>query len=191
MSYIFSSNGNRYTFNKLDSMLISMPEKDGLHVLVRESKPDGTPKYSWTDAKIIVKVNNAFVFDYTPTENTPLNTVRESFYLSKGSYLITTRLSCYNENVPETWNGCNSYDDVAKYDYYIRVLLQSEGDATPSCVLETKVLDTLSVVYNASDVCLMPILLEGTYNITVETNMPKCLFLKGHKSISIAFEELY
>ena len=68
MSYIFSSNGNKYTFNKLDSMLISMPEKDGLHVLVRESKPDGTPKYSWTDAKIIVKVNNAFVFDYTPTE---------------------------------------------------------------------------------------------------------------------------
>ena len=88
MSYIFSSNGNRYTFNKLDSMLISMPEKDGLHVLVRESKPDGTPKYSWTDAKIIVKVNNAFVFDYTPTDNTPLNTVRESFYLSKGSYLV-------------------------------------------------------------------------------------------------------
>ena len=190
MSYIFSSNGNRYTFNKLDSMLISMPEKDGLHVLVRESKPDGTPKYSWTDAKIIVKVNNAFVFDYTPTENTPLNTVRESFYLSKGSYLVTTRLSCYNENVPETWNGCNSYDDVAKYGYYIRVLIQSEGDATPSCVLETKVVDTLSVVYNASDVCLMPILLEGTYNVTVETNMPKCLFLKGHKSISIAFELL-
>ena len=190
MSNIFSSNGNKYTFNKLDSMLISMPEKDGLHVLVRESKPDGTPKYSWTDAKIIVKVNNAFVFDYTPTENTPLNTVRESFYLSKGSYLVTTRLSCYNENVPETWNGCNSYDDVAKYDYYIKVFIQSEGDATPSCVLETKVVDTLSVVYNASDVCLMPILLEGTYNVTVETNMPKCVFLKGHKSISIAFEQL-
>lgn len=190
MSYIFSSNGNRYTFNKLDSMLISMPEKDGLHVLVRESKPDGTPKYSWTDAKIIVKVNNAFVFDYTPTENTPLNTVRESFYLSKGSYLVTTRLSCYNENVPETWNGCNSYDDVAKYDYYIRVLIQSKNNSEPSCVLETKVVDTLSVVYNASDVCLIPILLEGTYNVTVETNMPKCLFLKGHKSISIAFEQL-
>ena len=190
MSYIFSSNGNKYTFNKLDSMLISMPEKDGLHVLVRESKPDGTPKYSWTDAKIIVKVNNAFVFDYTPTENTPLNTVRESFYLSKGSYLVTTRLSCYNENVPETWNGCNSYDDVAKYDYYIRVLIQSENNSEPSCVLETKVVDTLSVVYNASDVCLMPILLEGTYNVTVETNMPKCVFLKGHKSISIAFEQL-
>ena len=190
MSYIFSSNGNKYTFNKLDSMLISMPEKDGLHVLVRESKPDGTPKYSWTDAKIIVKVNNAFVFDYTPTDNTPLNTVRESFYLSKGSYLVTTRLSCYNENVPEIWNGCNSYDDVAKYGYYIRVLIQSKNNSEPSCVLETKVVDTLSVVYNASDVCLMPILLEGTYNVTVETNMPKCVFLKGHKSISIAFEQL-
>ena len=212
MSYIFSSNGNKYTFNKLDSMLISMPEKDGLHVLVRESKPDGTPKYSWTDAKIIVKVNHPFVFDYKPTDNTPLNTVRESFYLSKGSYLVTTRLSCYNENVPETWNGCNSYDDVAKYNYYIRVLIQAdathqrasqseaESASTPSCVpygsaacaavLETKIVDTLSVVYNASDVCLMPTMLEGTYTITVETNMPKCVLLKDHKSISIAFEQL-
>ena len=188
MSYIFSSNGNKYTFNKLDSMLISMPEKDGLHVLVRESKPDGTPKYSWTDAKIIVKVNNAFIFDYTPTDNIPLNTVRESFYLSKGSYLVTTHLSCYNENVPETWNGCNSYDDVAKYGYYIKVFIQA--DATPSCVLETKVVDTLSVVYNASDVCLMPTMLEGTYYVTIETNIPKCVLLKGHKSISIAFEQL-
>lgn len=190
MSYVFSSNGNRYTFNKLDSMLISMPEKDGLHVLVRESKPDGTPKYSWTDAKIIVKVNNAFIFDYTPIDNTPLNTVRESFYLSKGSYLVTTRLSCYNENVPETWNGCNSYEDVEKYDYYIRVLIQSEFDSEPSCVLETKIVDTLSVVYNASDVCLMPTLREGSYTVTIDTNMPKCVLLKGHKSISIAFELL-
>ena len=190
MSYIFSSNGNKYTFNKLDSMLISMPEKDGLHVLVRESKPDGTPKYSWTDAKIIVKVNNAFIFDYTPTDNTPLNAFRESFYLSKGTYLVTSHLSCYNENVPETWNGCNNYDDVEKYDYYIRVLIQSETDSTPICVLETKIVDTLSVVYNASDVSLIPTMFEGTYTITIETNMPKCVLLKGHKSISIAFELL-
>ena len=36
MSFKFSSNGNNNTFKKLDNMLISMPESDGQHVLVRE-----------------------------------------------------------------------------------------------------------------------------------------------------------
>ena len=76
MSYIFSSNGNEYTFKKLDNMLLNMPEKDGLHVLVRETKPDGNPQYSWTDAKIIVKVNNAFILDYAPSETTSITDTR-------------------------------------------------------------------------------------------------------------------
>ena len=44
--YIFSSNGNNYTFKKLDNMFISMLEIDGRHVLVRETV-DGIPQYSW------------------------------------------------------------------------------------------------------------------------------------------------
>ena len=46
MSYIFSSNGNNYTFKKLDNMLINMPEKDGHHVLILETV-DGVPQFSW------------------------------------------------------------------------------------------------------------------------------------------------
>ena len=34
MSYIFNSNGNNYTFKKLDNMFINMPEKDGNHLLI-------------------------------------------------------------------------------------------------------------------------------------------------------------
>ena len=64
MSYIFSSNGNNYTFKKLDNMLINMPEKDGHHVLIRETV-DGVPQYSWGSAACIVKANEAFVFEYT------------------------------------------------------------------------------------------------------------------------------
>ena len=56
MSYIFSSNGNNYTFKKLDNMLINMPEKDGHHVLIRETV-DGVPQYSWGSAACIVKAN--------------------------------------------------------------------------------------------------------------------------------------
>ena len=43
MSYICSSNGNNYIFKNLDNMLINMPEKDGNHVLIRETE-DGIPQ---------------------------------------------------------------------------------------------------------------------------------------------------
>ena len=73
MSYIFSSNGNNYTFKKLDNMLINMPEKDGHHVLIRETV-DGVPQYSWGSAACIVKANEAFVFEYTPETTESFNT---------------------------------------------------------------------------------------------------------------------
>ena len=66
MSYIFSSNGNNYTFMKLDNLLIHIPEKDGNHVLIRETV-DGVPQYSWTDTSCLVKVNNATLFEHIYT----------------------------------------------------------------------------------------------------------------------------
>ena len=73
MSYIFSSNGNNYTFKKLDNMLINMPENDGKHVLVRETV-DGVHQYSWTiPSGCFVKVNNATLFEHTLTSTQPFN----------------------------------------------------------------------------------------------------------------------
>ena len=66
MSYKFSSNESNYTFKKLDNMLINKPEKDGHHVLIRETV-DGVPQYSWGSAACIVKANEAYVFKHTPT----------------------------------------------------------------------------------------------------------------------------
>ena len=67
MSIIFSSNGNNYTFKKLDNMLINMPENDGKHVIVRETV-DGVPQYSWTiPSECFLKVNNARLFEHTHT----------------------------------------------------------------------------------------------------------------------------
>ena len=66
MSYIFSSNGNNYTFKKLDKMLINIPEKDGNHVFVQETV-NRIPQYSWTGTSCLVKVNNASLFEYTHT----------------------------------------------------------------------------------------------------------------------------
>ena len=66
MSYIFNSNGNNYTFKKLDNMFISMHETDGRYVLIRETM-DGIPQYSWMAGNsCLVKVNNAILFEYTP-----------------------------------------------------------------------------------------------------------------------------
>ena len=67
MSYIFSSNANEYTFKKLDSMLINLPETDGEHMLVRQTI-DNVPVYSWKTPNIILKVSSCEQFKYTPVE---------------------------------------------------------------------------------------------------------------------------
>ena len=164
MSYIFSSNGNNYTFKKLDNMLINMPEKDGHHVLIRETV-DGVPQYSWgSTPSYIVKANEAFVFEYTP-ETT------ESFNgewggdgmppMPSGSYLIITTVITY---LPEDmFNDCTSP------------------------ILDRPYIDTLNSLvshtgYAVVNVSTSPVL--RTYS-----NLPLML-LGGVKSITIVFEHL-
>ena len=72
MSYIFSSNGNNYTFKKLDNMLINMPEKDGHHGLIREIV-NRIPQYSWRGISCFMKVNNVPLFEHTLTFTQPFN----------------------------------------------------------------------------------------------------------------------
>ena len=117
MSYIFSSNGNNYTFKKLDNMLINMPEKDGHHVLIRETV-DGVPQYSWGSASCIVKANEAFIFEYTPEAT-------ESFNgewggdgmppMPSGSYLVTTNVITYLSD--DMFNDCDSIESVVEKGY--------------------------------------------------------------------------
>ena len=139
MSYIFSSNGNNYTFKKLDNMLINMPEKDGHHVLIRETV-DGVPQYSWgSTPSYIVKANEAFVFEYTP-ETT------ESFNgewggdgmppMPSGSYLITTTVITYLPD--DMFNDCTSIESVVEKGYRVLVTF----DNTP--ILDRPYIDTLN-----------------------------------------------
>ena len=99
MSYIFSSNGNNYTFKKLDNMLINMPENDGKHVLVCETV-DGVPQYSWTiPSGCFVKVNNATMFEYTHTLNHSIINANSNYLLLYISFshrfLVTMRIMSY------------------------------------------------------------------------------------------------
>ena len=129
MSHIFSSNGNNYTFKKLDNMLINMlinmPEKDGHHVLIRETV-DGVPQYSWgSSPSYIVKANEAFVFEYTPETTESFNgewggdgmpPIGDGMPpMPSGSYLITTTVITY---LPEDmFNDCTSIESVVEKGY--------------------------------------------------------------------------
>ena len=183
MSYIFCSNGNNYTFKKLDSMLINMPESDGRHVLVRETV-DGVPQYSWTTATVFVKVNNATLFEHTPTTTQPFNNTWQ-FQLPAGLYLVTTTITCYNEN-DALFNDCDSIESVVNKGYKVNISM----DGTP--LLDLPFIDTLNNLVTTSDTKLI----NGTgwtsetHTITASTNIPSLICLGGVKSITIVFEHL-
>ena len=119
MSYIFSSNGNNYTFKKLDNILINMPEKDGKHVLVHETV-DGVHQYSWiTPSECFVKVNNAKLFEHTSTFTQPFNNQCQ-FQLSSALYLIITSIPCYNEN-DALFKHCDSIESIVGKGYKVSV----------------------------------------------------------------------
>ena len=121
MSYIFSSNGNNYTFKKLDNMLINMPEKDGKHVLVRETV-DGVHQYSWTTPSgCLVKVNNATLFEHTHTSTQPFNNQCQfQFQLPSALYLIIISIPCYNEN-DDLFKHCDSIESIVDKEYKVSV----------------------------------------------------------------------
>lgn len=179
MSYIFSSNGNNYTFRKLDSMLINMPEKDGQHVLVRETI-NNIPTYSWTDAAIIVKVNQALMFEYTPASTESLEH-KFDYSLAKGNYLVTTTVTCYTNE--DLFNDCESIEDVIDKGYYIKVNLGSQ------ILLNTPVIDSLNNLLTTTQQSVINNQEEQT-TISVETNLEDVVMLKGVKSISIVLEQL-
>lgn len=179
MSYIFSSNGNNYTFRKLDSMLINMPEKDGQHVLVRQTI-NNTPTYSWTDAAIIVKVNQAFIFEYIPASTESVE-CKFDYNLNKGNYLVTTMVTYYTNE--ELFNDCESIQDVLDRGYFIKVNLG------PQMLLNSPVIDSLNNLFTSTQQTVIAHNEEQT-TISVETNIASLVMLKGLKSISIVFEQL-
>ena len=123
MSIIFSSNGNNYTFKKLDNILINMPENDGKHVLVHETVDD-VPQYSWTThSGCFVKVNNATLFEHTPTSTQPFNN-QSQFELSPVLYLIITSIPCYNEN-DALFKHCDSIESIVDKGYKVSVSMDS------------------------------------------------------------------
>ena len=184
MSYIFSSNGNNYTFRKLDNMLINIPENDGKHVLVRETV-DGVPQYSWTTPSgCFVKVNNATLFEHTPTSTQPFNNQCQ-FELPSALYFIITSIPCYNEN-DVLFKHCDSIESVVDIEY--------KASISMDCVsfIDVPFIDTLNNLVTLSHTKLINGIewTSESYTISAFTNIPSLVCLRGVKSITIVFKHL-
>ena len=181
MSYIFSSNGNNYTFKKLDNMLINMPEKNGNHVLIRETV-DGVPQYSWGSAACGVKANEAYIFEHTPTSTEAFQGEWKWDALPSGSYLMTTTVTAYLS--VDVFNDCDSIESVVSKGYKVNVSINN----TP--LLTISFIDTLNNLVTLTNYTLVEIGDFHIHVISATTNIPSLICLRGVKSITIVFEHL-
>ena len=182
MSYILSSNGNNYMFKKLDNMLINMPKKDGNHVLIRETV-DGVPQYSWGSATCVVKANEAYIFEHTPTSTQAFQGEWEwNDKVSPGSYLVTTTVTVH---LPvDIFNECESIESVVGKGYKVNVSI----DNTP--LFTIPLIDTLNNLVTLISYALVEIGDSKSHTISASTNIPSIVCLGGVKSITIVFEHL-
>ena len=182
MSYIFSNNGNNYTFKKLDNMLINMSEKDGNDVLIRE-RVDGVPQYSWGSANCVVKANEAYIFEHTPISTQPFQGEWEwNDKASPGSYLVTTTITVYLS--VDIFNECESIEWVVGKGYKVNVLIDNTS------LLSLPFIDTLNNLVTLTNYVLVEIGNEESHTISASTNIPSLVCLGGVKSIMIVFEHL-
>ena len=180
MSYIFNSNGNNYTFKKLDNMFINMPEKDGNHLLIRETVDD-VPQYSWGSAACVVKTNEAYIFEHTPTFTEAFQEEWELNALPSGSYLMTTTVMVYLS--VDVFNDCDSIELVVSKGYKVNVSI----DNTP--LLTIPFIDTLNNLVTLTNYSLVEIK-DSLHVISATTNIPSLACLGGVKSITTVFEHL-
>ena len=184
MSYIFSSNANEYTFRKLDSMLINLPENDGEHMLVRQTI-DNVPTYSWKTPNIILKVSSCEQFKYTPNEtiNKDDYVVQNIELSTSGNYLVTTCMRVYLSSMEEVFNDCSDIEDLVNRNYYIKVKCNDQ------VILSTIILDSLNPIIDIYYTSLIA-LTDKNVQISIESNI-KCLtFLKDVETLNIIFEQV-
>ena len=167
MSYIFNSNGNNYTFKKLDNMFINMPEKDGNHLLIWE-RVDSIPQYLWGSAVCVVKANEAYIFEHTPTSTEAFQREWKWNTLPFGSYLMTTTVMVYL--FMDVFNECNSIESMVSKGYKVNVSI----DNTP--MLTILFIDTLNNLVTLINCALVEIR-DFPHVISATTDIPFLLYV--------------
>ena len=190
MSYIFSANGNAYTFKKLDSMLVNIPtdcDSNG-SVLVRKTV-DNVPEYSWVRGETyVIKTNKAFVKTFIPESNVTIsrgNSFKTSYTdIPAGKYLVTTKLTTYNEHIDELTAMANDINDLINDENnFIFVFLDRKS------LLETYVLDTLNPLQTFESTVVIEVTESDSRNLIIDTSLNLTLLAKV-KSLEIVFEEI-
>lgn len=189
MSYIFSANGNAYTFKKLDSMLVNIPtdcDSNG-SVLVRKTV-DNIPEYSWVRGETyVIKTNKAFVKTFTPDSNITIsrgNSFKTSYTdIPAGKYLVTTKLTTYNEHIDELAAMANDINDLINEDNFIIVTLDRQA------LINTYVLDTLNPLQTFESTVVIDVTESDSRNLIIDTSLNLTLLAKV-KSLEIVFEEI-
>lgn len=190
MSYIFSANGNAYTFKKLDSMLVNIPtdaDSNG-SVLVRKTV-DNIPEYSWVRGETyVIKTNKAFVKSFTPDSNTTIsrgNSFKISYTdIPAGKYLVTTKLTTYNEHIDELAAMANDITDLINDENnFIFVFLDRKT------LIDTCVLDTLNPLQTFESTVIIEVTESDSRNLIIDAGLNLTLLAKV-KSLEIVFEEI-
>lgn len=189
MSYIFSTNGNAYTFKKLDSMLVNIPTDANSNgsVLVRKTV-DNVPEYSWVRGEsYVIKTNKAFVKTFTPESNVTIsrgNSFKISYTdIPAGKYLVTTKLTTYNEHIDELAAMANDINDLINEDNFIIVILDRQA------LINTYVLDTLNPLQTFESTVVIEVTVSDSRNLIIDTSLNLTLLAKV-KSLEIVFEEI-
>lgn len=190
MSYIFSANGNAYTFKKLDSMLVNIPtdcDSNG-SVLVRKTV-DNVPEYSWVRGETyVIKTNKAFVKTFIPESNVTIsrgNSFKTSYTdIPAGKYLVTTKLTTYNEHIDELAAMANDITDLINDENnFIFVFLDRQT------LIDTCVLDTLNPLQTFESTVVIEVTESDSRNLIIDTSLNLTLLAKV-KSLEIVFEEI-
>lgn len=190
MSYIFSANGNAYTFKKLDSMLVNIPTDANSNgsVLVRKTV-DNVPEYSWVRGETyVIKTNKAFVKTFIPESNVTIsrgNSFKTSYTdIPAGKYLVTTKLITYNEHIDELTAMANDINDLINDENnFIFVFLDRKT------LIETCVLDTLNPLQTFESTVVIEVTESDSRNLIIDTSLNLTLLAKV-KSLEIVFEEI-
>ena len=190
MSYIFSANGNAYTFKKLDAMLVNIPTDSDSNgsVLVRKTV-DNIPEYSWVRGETyVIKTNKAFVKSFTPESNTTISRGNsfKTFYtdIPAGKYLVTTKLTTYNEHIDELAAMANDITDLINDENnFIFVFLDRQT------LIDTCVLDTLNPLQTFESTVVIQVTESDSRNLIIDTGLKLTLLAKV-KSLEIVFEEI-
>ena len=149
-------------------------------------------EYSWVRGETyVIKTNKAFVKTFTPESNVTIsrgNSFKTSYTdIPAGKYLVTTKLTTYNEHIDELAAMANDITDLINDENnFIFVFLDRKT------LLETYVLDTLNPLQTFESTVVIQVnesIGSDARNLIIDTGLNLTLLAKV-KSLEIVFEEI-